>query len=385
VGLAGALAAVLALGAVVANIPGFVVPTPGPSARVAATAIPASSPVASGPAIKVPSSIDATGASDVTAALQSFLEGVPNGSTVAFRAGARYLVEGRILLEGRRELQIDGQGATFFSDGRAGQPLWRIEGGSGVGFSAMTIIGTNDRAGTSDAYLPEIQHAHAFDLRGARNVSISKVTMERLNGDCLYVGPNTAGDWSERVTMTDSVCRSNGRMGVAITGGRDVAIEGNRFDEIAIYTFDIEPNEREPAEGGERILFADNDVGTGSHSDAYTPYFAAANGWGIATDVTIRDNRLTGQAMWMVASPGQSPFRRSRFTISGNLSDTPAEGREVLDFVGHEDLLVTGNRQPIVGDVPFATVKRSCRFSVVGNDIPGGTTEVEVTDEGCPT
>jgi hypothetical protein len=67
-----------------------------------------------------------------------------------------------------------------------------------------------------------------------------------------------------------------------------------------------------------------------------------------------------------------------------NVSEIRAENREVMDFVGHVDLLVTRNTQPLGANNPLVTVKRSCRFDVSGNRFPGGSLEVEVTDERCP-
>jgi hypothetical protein len=333
--------------------------------------------------VKLPASLDATGREDVTREFQAYLDGVPDGSTIVFPERAEYRVEGQLLLVGRTALEFDGNGSTIRSEERAGTSVWRLVGSSRLKFSDLTILGANDRAGTSDAYLPELQHEHAFDLRGSTDIEITNVRMQGQNGDCVYVGPAMDGAWSERVAITGNDCRSNGRMGVAITGGRDVLIDGNTFDEIAIYTLDIEPNEAEIPQGGERVTFTNNTVGTGSHSDVYTPYFFAASGWGIASDVTIRNNLLTGQPLWMVASPGDSPFRRLRFTISDNESEVLAEGREVMDFVGHEDLVVTNNVQPMATGIPLVTVKRSCRAMVEGNQFPGGEVEVEVTDEAC--
>jgi hypothetical protein len=356
----------------------------GPVASAPQSAAPTTPPSSPTGVVDVPTTLDSSGRDDVTSEFQAFLDSVPDGSRIVFPEGARYRIEGQLLLVGRNGLDVDGRGSTILSEERAGVSVWRLVGSSGLKFSNLTIVGANDRAGTSDAYLPEIQHEHAFDLRGSTDIEITGVRMEGQNGDCVYVGPDLVGGaWSERVTITANDCRSNGRMGVAITGGRDVLIDGNTFDEIAIYTVDIEPNEAEVPQGGERVTITNNTVGTGSHSDVYTAYFFAANGWGIASDVIIRDNLLTGQPLWMVASPGDSPFKRLRFTISGNESEVVAEGREVMDFVGHEDLVVTDNVQPMEAGIPLVTVKRSCRATVEGNEFPGGEVEVEITDEAC--
>jgi hypothetical protein len=56
----------------------------------------------------VPTSIDASGRSDVTVALNAFFRGLPPSSTVAFPNNARYRVEGVLELRNRQHLTIDG-------------------------------------------------------------------------------------------------------------------------------------------------------------------------------------------------------------------------------------------------------------------------------------
>ena len=65
--------------------------------------------------IVVPDSIDATGATDVTDALQDFLATVADGSTIAFPEGGQYRVDGSIGINTKRNLTIEGNGATVFA------------------------------------------------------------------------------------------------------------------------------------------------------------------------------------------------------------------------------------------------------------------------------
>ena len=75
----------------------LVVPTPPPAG--AAT-------------VDVPAAIDPTGREDVTTELNTLFAGLAPGTTLSFPAGARYRVEGVLLVLNRRDVTIDGNGAT---------------------------------------------------------------------------------------------------------------------------------------------------------------------------------------------------------------------------------------------------------------------------------
>ena len=66
-----------------------------------------------GDAVKLPSSIDATGSKDVSADLQTFVKNVPNGSTVLFKAGGTYKLGKVIHISDKRGLTLEGNGATL--------------------------------------------------------------------------------------------------------------------------------------------------------------------------------------------------------------------------------------------------------------------------------
>ena len=67
-----------------------------------------------------PSTIDSTGATDVTAELVAFIASVPDGSTISFPAGARYRIEKSLIIEGRHDLTFEGQWCRVLRDDRSG-------------------------------------------------------------------------------------------------------------------------------------------------------------------------------------------------------------------------------------------------------------------------
>ncbi|MGZ4242254.1 MAG: hypothetical protein ACXVQ7_11685, partial [Actinomycetota bacterium] len=121
----------------------------------------------------VPSGIDSTGSTDVTNALQRFLNLAPHHSQIDFKAGARYRIEGTLHLNDHNDMAIDGKGATFF----ATQPTtnrnrsqWRFSNDSNLEISNMTIRGANENAGQDDsAYVQELEAQHGIEVTGGEH------------------------------------------------------------------------------------------------------------------------------------------------------------------------------------------------------------------------
>ena len=73
---------------------------------------------------KVPTSIAADCSVNVTAALQAWLDSLPDGATALLAAGGCYRVDGTPQLIDRNGLTIDGNGSTLraFTDGPPERP-----------------------------------------------------------------------------------------------------------------------------------------------------------------------------------------------------------------------------------------------------------------------
>src|SRR5574343_814223 len=99
-----------ALEARVAALEGTPPPPPPPASR------PFPPPVTAR-TVAVPASIDATGATNAAAALQTFLASVPDGSGITFPAGGIYRLDRGISLQNRHNLVFEGNGATLRLDG----------------------------------------------------------------------------------------------------------------------------------------------------------------------------------------------------------------------------------------------------------------------------
>jgi hypothetical protein len=209
-------------------------------------------------------------------------------------------------------------------------------------------------------------------------VEIEHVTITDVYGDCVYVGLGigTRAYWSSGVHLHDSVCRRNGRQGVAITAGQDVTVDHTGFDATGLMTFDIEPNGEDG--GADHVSIVNNWVAGG-----FREFFGVV-GFGSVSNVVVSHNTLTAKALTvLVTTPGQ---RRTGIVITGNTSDLAyrRKGGAPMQFEGVDNLTVTGNVQPLGPNMTLARVAKSCSVDVSRNHAPGGAGEVSLRPYSCP-
>jgi hypothetical protein len=302
------------------------IPTPKPSA----TAEPPS-----GSSYPVPASIDATGGSNVTAALKAFVNSVPDGSTITFKSSAVYRLDTALQFSRHHRLTLDGNGATLTAGGGTSEVNSLIWVGSYGGGNTDITVRDFNLVGNSSApgvYQSGREGAHGVIVHGSSRVEVSGITVSGVWGDCFYVG-----GWADTVSFHDSTCRSNGRNGVTITSGRNVAIERVAFDKSGYVTLDIEPNLS--SEGAANVTFTDNTAGTYTDS-----FFSALGAIGSNVDgVTISRNTITGKPLVVHV---YLATRRTSIVVSDNTSRVAATG-PVMRFAHVDGLTVTGNVQPL--------------------------------------
>ena len=314
------------------------IPTSAPTSHPtsAPTGAPTSAPTAAPPGgtIAVPSSIDSTGATDASAKLNAFLATVPDGSTIAFRAGATYLMDAPLKFSRRHNLTFDGRGATLKANGpttESGSLIWvGSYGGANTGITIhdFTLVGHSTTPGV---YQGGKEGAHGVLIAGSNDVDVYDVTVSAVWGDCFYVG-----GWADTVRFHDSTCQSNGRNGVTITSGRNVTIQHVAFPKNGYVVLDIEPNLS--SEGASNIKFLDNTAGTWSDT-----FFSALGAPGSVIDgVTVSGNTLTSKSLRTHVTLA----RRQNIVFTNNTSTVAAAG-PVLQFAHVDGLTVTGNVQPL--------------------------------------
>lgn len=297
-----------------------------------------------------PESLDASGAMDVSDAMQAFVDGVPDNSRITFPTGSVFRLDRGISLDDRHDLYFEGSGSTLLLNGcevtDSAFLIGASEASSGIVIRDFTFVGANADSGTTAAYHLNCEFQMGVAIYQSSNIEITDVIIQRAYGDCVYVGGK--GDpvrWSDNIWFHDSRCGPNGRMGVAVTAGSKVDVERVAFDAIAMFPFDIEPNDA--GEGATNILFADNTIGTYTLTSLFSPYFFIANGAGAegapVENVTVSGNLVTGGTL---RANSQEPNRKN-IAFVNNRSMVPARG-PVLTFRYVDGLTVSGNVQPLV-------------------------------------
>jgi hypothetical protein len=325
-------------------------------------ALPGSTGVAVAASLSIPSSIDATGSSDVSSQLQSFINGVPNGSTVSFRAGGTYRLAKALRISGRRDLTLEGNGARLNLTGTSGTldsvGIQVRDGSVGTTIRGFTMVGNDSEAGTSAACCSR-EAQHAIALYSASSTLIEKVDISRVWGDCVYVNAAVVpgGTWSDGVTFRDSSCTLTGRHGVGIIRGKNISILNNTFDDIGFMVVDIEPGASDA--GASDVVIRGNAIGSYGLGDQDNAWLLAACGasGSVVRGLTLTGNTIEGNQIGWVGGNGR-PMRalsvkvcgtgttREAFTVSDNIAQATLSG-PAMYFTDVRGVTVTGNRQPL--------------------------------------
>ena len=310
-----------------------------------------------GDVLSLPPSIDASGRRDVSAALQTFIDDAPDGSTVRFKAGGVYRIDRAIIVHGRRNLRLHGNGATLRLPRRYqgyNSIGIRIEESQGIVIRNFTLVGNHAKAGTTGALDEARQSAHGIAVLSAADTLIEDVTIRRVFGDCVYVGVAYGTNaWSDGVTFRDSTCELTGRLGVTTIAGRNVLVERVTFDKLGTSVFGMEANNS--SDGADNNVYRDNIIGSYGHTGLYVSYFYYASGaqGAPARNVTLANNRVEGspsgydgrpQGLDILVNGDRGP--RENFIVRNNTSPISDRG-PVMTFRNVKGVTVTGNEQPI--------------------------------------
>lgn len=327
---------------------------------------------------EVPASIDSTGSEDVTAALNEFLAEVPDGAVAILGEAARYRVEGTLVLEGRSDLTIDGNGATILSvtAGDQSRSHLSIEGGERIAVHDLIIRGAHPAAGVArDAWQVDKAFQHGIRILGASDVEIRRVLISDVYGDHIYVGRGDEGEWSERVWIHDSTLTRNGRHGIALTAAEDVLIAGNDISQTRHATIDLEPGTEQ--QGVRNVHILDNRIGAGRLR------FVAAHGNGPVNEVVIARNEAEGRDLAIDVVAAAQLDRRQGFWVLDNESDVLAAGPPIR-FGRVDGVVVRGNSQHMRDEgEPAIELDAVCGVSIGDNDFGEGTPAVARTGAPC--
>jgi hypothetical protein len=217
------------------------------------------------------------------------------------------------------------------------------------------IVGDNAGGGTSNAFQSECEYQTGVAVYSGKNIEIANVSIIRTRGDCLYLdGASGSGyAWTDNVWFHDSVCKLNGRMGVAIVAASRVVVERVHYYKVGMFVLDIEPDDDRG--GAAYVSFRKNTVDGYGMTPQYTNWFVAAEGahGSVVHDLSITGNRVfTGapRSANTITEAGLATTvrlpRRQRITFANNWTRVAGAG-PVLYFSHVDGLTVTGNIQPL--------------------------------------
>jgi hypothetical protein len=311
---------------------------------------------AAGQTVTIPGSIDSTGQQTVSSALNRFINSVPDGSTIRFKADATYRLDQALHIDRRRHLTLNGNGARLILPRtHVGNESTGIIVRSSVGTTIrnLRIVGNNHEAGTRDACCRR-ESQFAIGVLSSRDTLIKRVRIRRTWGDCLYVSRSSSGGRSHGVTFRDSTCRLAGRHGVGLIAGSNILIAGNTFDQLGFDVVDIEPNTH--FEGARDVVVRGNRIGSFGLGGQYDAWLLAACGadGSVIREVKVARNMIEGNRMgWggqvkalHMKVCGDGDRVRDGFKVIRNTAKAQVRGPS-LYFYGVRGVTVRGNKQPL--------------------------------------
>ena len=297
-------------------------------------------------ALEVTPSIPAGMDEDATDQMNDFFKSIPDGSIVRFAAGARYRIDGTVVLEDKKDVTIEGNGVLF----RAVDPgedhdkktsytgwkktrsraHWRIKGSQRILVRNVEVHGAHPDAGKAGSYDSSREAQHGFDLVNVDDCTLEKVTVHDVFGDCVYITK------SRGVVIRDSKLTRCGRQGIAVATGEDVLIENNEIADSRRGIIDIEPYGEEWRTSNIRII--------GNRLGGSRLLLLPMGGSGTVGMIFVADNINTEQNGTPAigntgkAGQGRGPLMmiNNQFTIGGS----PTHGLRIR----HNDgVLIAGN------------------------------------------
>jgi hypothetical protein len=295
--------------------------------------------------VTVPASIDATGSSDVGAALNAFVASVPDGSIIAFPTGATYMLNEGIQIANRHNLVFAGNGVTLrvgpksrandqlassFVLGHQYGGYW-ANGNTDIVIRDFVLVGNDPTPGT----FTEGQEGQAnLQITGTDRVEIYNITGSAAPGDFVFIA-DVLGAW-----VHDCRVLTTGRNGGTIVAGRDITFERNAFGVIGYCVFDVEPNNASEATYNARFL-----VNTAiSWGNAFLAVEGSHTG-AMIDGIVVDGNTVTGGSIRTIIDNGGTN-RMKNISFTNNTGGKATAG-PVLRFAYVDGLTVTGNVQPL--------------------------------------
>ncbi|HSX14444.1 MAG TPA: right-handed parallel beta-helix repeat-containing protein [Candidatus Saccharimonadales bacterium] len=309
--------------------------------------------------ISPPSSINTDCSTDVTDAMQAWLDSVPNNSVIELKPGACYRSENTLALINKTGIILNGNGATIkaITDGSGtsnrykNDPDWPrnryhlgIITSTSIQVNNLKIIGPNPSNvylgnGNFDdtCYNQTLEAQHGIIVDSSSGVVIDGVTINNVYGDFVNFTGGSEATWSNGVTLKNSTLSKNGRQGLGLTGVKNLTVNNNTIDNVCRTALDLEPNS--DTGGVTDAVFQNNTFGAVRFS-----FFSAGGRSANIHRITIQNNNVQRFSFSAETGPLALPFgRRSGFYVIGNTRGDPGINEDNMSFVEIDDIIVSGN------------------------------------------
>lgn len=197
---------------------------------------------------------------DVTEGLNRLVARADEGSTIALEPLGCYRVDGTIAVEDKRNLTIEGNGATLDGSrvpGERARRHIRVRGGADLTMRNFTILGSRCAQPPCEGPgLSEMERQHGIAVENVAGMLIERMTIKNVWGDFVYISQKGEGERPSDVVVADSYFRNSGRQGIAPSGVEGLEVRNNVLVDAGRSVFDFE------SEGGGAtdVLLVDNDI-----------------------------------------------------------------------------------------------------------------------------
>ena len=306
----------------------------------------------------VSESIDHTGATDVTSALQAAITGASNGSAIHLQPDGIYRCDHSLNVSGRSNLTFEGHGAEIRGYAHTGSYLpghskFRVSESTNIKFHDLILTGTSPTPG--QAILGQEIEAGFEMFDDVFGIEIWGCTIKDLYGDGIR-GYYVVDDlWAH-----DNVFSRCGRAHIVLEGGHRWLVENNTFYLInnSVGVVDIEPFIGPPEDQQWNdctyFTFRNNAIRQYAVGQVANFYFAAncmylGSGWTM-DHFTFTGNTAYNGSLRSILGVGGDPPRYTNIVITNNVAlgaaqawnpqSTACGGFQIAHCDG---VLVTGN------------------------------------------
>lgn len=305
----------------------------------------------------VPSSIDATGATDVAGPLADWINSLPNDSEVRFNATGVYKLLSALKLIHRTNMTFTGNNAQIKALGSGYNENYSLfyfvsygGGNSGIIIHNFRLIGNSPTPGT---FISGQEGQHGVLVDGGTNFEIYGCTITNTYGDGIEVNSG-----ANHVRGHDNIFNDIGRNALSVIWGNHVEFDHNNVGHMGYMPFDIEPNNA--SQPCSFITIHDNQT-----AYWFNAWFAVdGSGTGAAiSDISVYNNVSSGKSLLtVVVGPGV----KYRISITGNASNVAASG-PIFQLTRVDTPTVQHNTQPLSSGALVSTTACTGTITITPN------------------